>query len=444
MKMTSFARSLLLGLFAVLGTTLADAVPAAAAGAAARATAPADLGFSAARLAAIDRFYEQQVQRGEMAGIVLLIARHGRIVHHTAIGYSDLVSRQPLRTDALYRWYSMTKPITSTALMQLYEQGKFQLKDPVAKYLPEFTNVKVLRKPDGPLTDTVPAEHALTIQDVMRHTAGYSHGLGSDNYEKSYAQAGVFGLDVTLADMMGKLAALPMRHQPGTVWDYSIGPDIQARLVEVLSGMPFDEYLQRNLFQPLKMKDAGFFASPAAAARLVPVSWMNQEHHLVPLDAEHGHPDGGFLLQPEFVNSYTVNHRRKGGSYGLIGTAEDYFRFAQAMLNGGTLDGARILAPRTVDFMTRDHLGEIRMPTQDGTQSGMGFGLGFAVIKDPALAGEMTSTGTYTWAGAAATHFWVDPKEDLVVVALTQLMDAPAAQPLWPQLRALVYSSLSK
>ena len=439
MKLTSFAGALLLGLFGILG---AAAPPAA--GAAARTATPVELGFSAERLAAIDQFYQQQVERGEMAGMVLLIARHGRIVHHTAIGYTDLVSRKPLRTDALYRWYSMTKPITSTALMQLYEQGKFQLKDPVSKYLPEFANAKVLRKADGPLTDTVPAEHPLTIQDTMRHTAGYTHGLGDDAYEKSYAEAGVFGVDVTLAEMMGKLAALPMRRQPGTAWEYSIGPDIQARLVEVLSGMPFDEYLQRHLFQPLKMKDAGFFAPPAAAARLVPVSWMNQEHHLVPLDEEHGHPDGGFLLQPEYVNSYAMNHRRKGGSYGLVGTAEDYFRFAQAMANGGTLDGARILAPRTVDFMTRDHLGEIRMPTQDGTQSGMGFGLGFAVIRDPALVGEMSSIGTYTWAGAAATHFWVDPKEDLVVVAMTQLMGAPAAQSLWTQLRALVYSSLTK
>ncbi len=406
------------------------------------AARPEESGFSAQRIAAIDHFYEQQVQHGDMAGMVLLIARHGRIVHQSAIGYADLVTRKPLTTDALYRWYSMTKPLTSTALMMLYEQGRFQLQDPVSKYLPEFATLRVLRKPDGPLTDTVPLERVLTVQDVMRHTAGFTHGLGADAYELSYNDAGVFGVDVTLSEMMKKLAAIPLHRQPGTAFEYGVGPDIQARLVEVLSGLPFDEYLRRNLFEPLKMKDSGFYAAGDSAKRLVPVSWWNKQGKLVPLDGPHGHPDGGFLVQPWSVNSYTVNHLRKGGSFGLIGTAEDYWRFAQMMANGGQLDGIRILSPRTVAYMTRDHLGSIEMPADSGGSSGMGFGLGFAVIKDPAIAGEMSSVGTYTWAGAAATYFWVDPKEDLVVVALTQLMEAPAAEPLWRQLRALVYSAL--
>ena len=359
------------------------------------------LGFSAPRIAALDHFYETQVQRGDMAGIVLLIARHGKIAHQAAIGYADLESRKPLTLDALYRWYSMTKPITSTAMMMLYEQGRFQLKDPVSKYIPEFANLRVLRKPDGPLTDTGALERPLTIQDVMRHTAGFTHGLGVDPYEKLYTEAQVFGVDVPLSDMMRKLASIPLHHQPGTTFEYGVGPDIQARLVEVLSGMPFDEYLRRNLFEPLKMKDTGFYATGDAAQRLVPVSWSKQGK-LVPLDEVHGHPDGGVLVEPWSVNSYTENHQRKGGSFGLIGTAGDYLRFAQMMLNGGQLDGVRILSPRTVAFMTRDHLGAIEMPSFDGGKSGMGFGLGFAVIKDPAMAGEMSSAGTVS--GNSATY----------------------------------------
>jgi CubicO group peptidase (beta-lactamase class C family) len=403
---------------------------------------PEELGFSATRLDDLDLFFEEKVQRGEMAGIVTLVARHGKIAHFTAVGYADLEKKRKMQTDTLFRLYSMTKPFTSAALMMLYQDGRFQLSDPLSKYIPEFANLRVLRSPDAALDDTVAPVHAPTIQDAMRHTAGFTHGLGTDAYDTQYTQAHVFGLEVTLAQMMGKLSRIPLRYQPGTQFVYSVGPDVQARLVEVLSGMPFEEFLQKRLFNPLGMKDAGFWVAPEKANRLATVYWA-KDSKLQPLDDAHGHPPGGILVEPILVNSYTANHSHKGGSFGLVSTAEDYWRFAQMMLNGGELQGTRVLAPRVVRYMARDHLGTIRMEGPGDRPSGLGFGLGFAVIRDPAAVGYLSSEGTYFWFGAANTHFWIDPKEDLIVVAMTQQMGGGLGmESLLPQLRTLVYSAL--
>jgi CubicO group peptidase (beta-lactamase class C family) len=243
--------------------------------------------------------------------------------------------------------------------------------------------------------------------------------------------------------MVSKLSKIPLREQPGRKFIYSACPDVQARLVELLSGVPFDEFLAKRLFQPLEMKDAGFWLAPDKAKRLATVYWI-KDGKLTPLDQAHGYPiDGGFLAEPWSVNSYAVNHRRKGGSYGIVSTAEDYWRFAQMLLNGGELNGKRILSPQVVHYMTRDHLGSIPIGRADDRPLGIGFGLGFAVMKDPAAAGYMSSEGTFYWAGAADTHFWVDPKEDMVVVVMTQDMGgAPGMDTLWPQLRTLVYSAV--
>jgi len=221
-----------------------------------------------------------------------------------------------------------------------------------------------------------------------------------------------------------------------------VGPDVQARLVEVLSGMPFDEFLEKHLFEPLGMKDTCFWLGAEKARRLATVHW-DKDGKLTPLDAKHGYPKKeGFLAEPSSVNSYTENHERKGGSYGLVGTAEDYWRFAQMMADGGELNGTRVLSPQVVRYMTRDHLGGIKLEEQGGWPGGVGWGLGFAVMKDAALAGYMSSDGTYFWAGAASTFFWIDPKEDLVVVAMTQHMGTPKLGSLWAQIRTLVYSAL--
>jgi CubicO group peptidase (beta-lactamase class C family) len=402
---------------------------------------PAEVGFSPERLAHIDEFYADKVKSGALAGIVTLISRHGKIVHFSAVGYSDVEKKQKMQTDTIFRFYSMTKPIASSALMMLYQEGRFQMSDPVKNYLPEFANLRVLRTPDGPLDDTVAPVLAPTVQDLMRHTAGFTHGLGTDAFDNQYTKANVFGLDVSLTEMVTRLSKIPLRYQPGAKFVYSLGPDIQARLVEVLSGMPFDEYLDKRLFKPLGMRDAGFWVPADKAARLATVHWA-KDGKLVPLDEGHGHPAGGVLFEPWSVNSYTVNHRHKGGSFGLVGTAEDYWRFAQMMLNGGEFAGTRFLSPQVVRYMVRDHLGAIPFDNPGQRPAGMGFGLGFGVLKDPAQAGYMGSEGSYFWAGAAATYFWIDPKEDMVVVALTQHMAVPATEALSAQLRTLVYSAL--
>jgi CubicO group peptidase (beta-lactamase class C family) len=401
-----------------------------------------ELGFSTARIAAIDQYYKKEVETGQLAGLVLLIARHGKIVHFSALGYNDIENKTPMETDSIFRLYSMTKPVTSTALMMLYEEGRFQMSDPISKFIPEFANLKALRTPDGPLDDTVPLEREPTMHDVMRHTAGFSHGISLEPFDLQYTQANVFGLDVTLAEMMTKLSKIPLHSQPGKRFEYSVGPDVQARLVEVLSGLPFDVFLERRLFGPLRMKDSGFWVDAQKSQRLAKVYWP-KNGKLVPLDERYGHPTGGILYDPRYVNSYTVNQKHKGGSYGLVSTAEDYWRFGQMMLNGGELDGARLLSPQTVRFMTQNHLGDIGLTQwSGGAKSGIGFGLGFAVETDPAVAGLMGSEGSYFWGGLAETEFWVDPKEDMVVVAMTQHFETPAATALYEQLRSFVYSAL--
>lgn len=390
---------------------------------------PHELGFSAERLTYIDQLYAEKVKNGELAGIVTLIARHGRIVHFSAIGYADVENKRKMQTDSIFRLYSMTKPIAATALMMLYEEGRFQLSDPLSKYIPQFADLRVLRSPDGALDDTVPLERAPTIQDVLRHTAGFSHGLSSDAYDQQYTEANLLGPDVSLAEMVNKLSKIPLRYPPGTKFAYSVGPDIEARLAEVLSGMPFDEFLEERLFKPLGMKDTGFWVSPDNAGRLAGLH-SAKDGKLAPMDMQ-GEPD-----------PHTANHKRKGGSFGLVSTAEDYWRFAQMLLNGGEFEGKRILAPRVVRYMTRDHLQSIEIPNPNGAPSGLGWGLGFSVVKDAVQAASLLSQGTFSHAGAAATYCWIDPKEDMVVVAMTQHFDTPGVEMLWAQIPTLVYSAL--
>lgn len=397
---------------------------------------PESVGFDSGRLDYIDQFYSKKVEAGEMAGIVTLISRHGKVVHFSAVGYADLETKRRMETDTIFRLFSMTKPIASVALMMLYEEGRFELQDPLSKYIPEFANLRVSRDPSGPLDETVALARAPTVEDVMRHTAGFTHGIDTDAFDEQYKRADLFGLEVTLEEMMGKLAKIPLRTQPETEFRYSLGPDVAARLVEVLSGMQFDEFLKKRLFKPLGMKDTGFWMTPDKANRLATVYWA-KNGHLAP-----GYPTEKLAALPWLANTYTVDHKHKGGSAGLASTAEDYWRFGQMMLNEGQLNGTRILAPQIVKFMTRDHLGRIPFDPKI-TLRGIGFGLGFAVVKDPGAAGYMSSEGSYFWSGGANTHFWVDPKEDMVVVAMAQDMEVPATEELWSQIRTLVYSALA-
>lgn len=398
-----------------------------------------DSGFSAERLAALDKMLAERVAKGDMAGSVVVVARHGAIVHTTASGMADIASGRRMTDDTIFRAYSMTKPVAAVALMMLYERGLFQLDEPIAKYLPEFKDVRVLKTLKSPLTETVPADRPPTIHDLMRHTAGLGHGWGDDAVNTEYRKQDIFGNDVTMKAMSEKIGRIPLLFQPGTMFNYAVGADVEARLVEVLSGKPFDVFLNDELFKPLGMTSTGFWVDPSRISRLATVYWRKDDK-LVPIDQAHGSPpNGGFLTEPWSVNSYARNNPRKGGSYGLVTTAGDYWRFSQMLLNRGTFGGRRLLSPATVDFIAEDHLPAKAKATFG---PGLGQGLGVAVVEDAAATGGVWSDGTYFWSGAANTHFWIDPKTDTVVVAMTQDMANPADSTFRDQVKSMVYGAM--
>lgn len=399
---------------------------------------PEDYGFDSGQLNQISEHFQSRVDDGELAGIVILVSRRGKIVHFDAIGYQDVVNEIPMRRDTIFRIYSMTKPIASTALMMLYQEGKFQLTDPLSKYIPEFENLSVLRDSNGPIEDVIELASDPTIQQALTHTAGFSHGLGISEYDHAFVASGIFSPETSLGEMMTLLSELPLLNQPGEQWRYGVGHDIALRLVEVISGMPADEYLEQKLFEPLGMEDTGYWIGDDNSHRLGPVHYLNEAGRLLPISDDHGGPAGGVLNQPWSVNSYTRDHEFKGGSFGLLSTAVDYWRFAQTILNEGEFDGERVISPRIARYMNQDHL-------PGGVQSfwdGAGMGLAFAIVEEPAKIGIPFSEGTLFWGGAAATTFWIDPSEELVVVGMTQHMGNPNVGSLQGELAALVYAAL--
>jgi len=428
---TNFLRLFLITatIFSVSFATAADSLPV---------VQPEDVGFSSEQLNKIETYFTSRVEKGEIAGIVTLVARHGKIAHFSAVGYQDAEQEIPMEKDTIFRIYSMTKPIVSTALMMLYQDGLFQMNDPLSKFIPEFADLRVLRDPNGPLDETVAMEREPTVQDILRHTAGFSHCLGNSAYDKACVELGLFSTQTSLKEMMTALSKIPLMNQPGSQWRYSIGPDVALRLVEVISGMSADDYLEQKMFDLLGMDDTGYIVNSDNAHRLSPIHWR-KDGELVPIDEAHGRPRGGVLAEPWSVNSYTFDHEYKGGSLGLVSTTEDYFRFAQAILNGGKLNGKRLLGPKTVEFMSRNHLSE----EQNSTFSpALGFGLGFATIEDATGAGYPASEGTFYWSGAASTYFWIDPVEDIVVVSMTQHMGVRETSAVRGELSALVYGAL--
>ena len=316
----------------------------------------------------------------------------------------DLEAGDALESGDIFRIYSMTKPITSVAVMMLFEEGHFFLSDPISRYIPEFENLEVARLDEATSMENIPTEkptRPVTIQDLLRHTSGFSYGVFSNTpVDSLYLRAGIFGQE-TLADMVTALAEIPLMHQPGTRWYYSVSTDVLARLVEIVSGMAFDEFLVNRIFEPLGMKDTGFFVPP-------------EDLHRLTRTYRHAGPDRTLVLGD------TVGFRRPttmlSGGGGLVSTADDYASFAQMLLNGGELDGVRILGTKTVELMTTDHLGDVRGPGR-----GMGFGLGFAVKEVAALNGTPSSAGEYNWGGLHGTSFWIDPEEHLVGIFMVQI-----------------------
>ena len=363
------------------------------------AVAPAKEGFSAERLARLDAKMHSYVDTGGTAGVITLIARHGRIVHFDVYGKADIEAGTPLRADSLFRMYSMTKPITSVALLMLYEEGRFQLDDPLSRYLPEFKDVKVYVSGGGTQIQTEDLKRAITVRDIFRHTAGFSGG----NHPVAQLQSDAKVFDGGLAELPARLARLPLQYQPGTRWVYSAAHDVQAALVERLSGQKFEDFVRTRIFEPLDMKDSTLGIPAKDVSRLTTYYRMTD----------------GKLVATDKPATSTYTGVRGGSS--LTSTARDYLRFAQMVANGGELDGVRLLAPGTVKLMRSDQLpADVWMGSPTG---GTKYGLGVGVLVDPVARGNLGNKGEYGWSGAASTHYIADPEKDVVALFLTQKPD---------------------
>jgi CubicO group peptidase (beta-lactamase class C family) len=385
-------------------------------------TKPSKQGFSSERLERIGDLSQRYIEEKKIAGMVNLVARNGKIVYYDAKGYRGLDDPRPLKKDSLFRIYSMTKPITSVALMMLYEKGAFQMKDPVSKFIPELKNLTVMNS----VGDIVPAEKIMTMQHLMTHTAGFSYGFNPyDPIDKLYIKAELVKA-TNLDDFVNRLAALPLRSEPGTKWHYSVAVDVMGLVVERISGLDFDVYLQQEIFEPLEMTDTFFSVPEEKRSRFLPNQIWNANEGEMNTVVEY----------PEW-NYEDVTLISGGG--GLVSTAYDYLRFAEMMRNGGALNGKRLLSPKTIDFMTSNHvevLGENMYPGSPG----LGFGLGFEIVTNPAALGLMSSVGEYSWSGAAGTLFWIDPVENIVSITMIQLMASPF--PISNELRVLTNQAL--
>ena len=384
-------------------------------------------GFSESRLAAMDDILDQMVKQGNVAGLVVAVARHGEIVRNKAYGFADRENREPMSTDNLFRLYSMTKPITSVALLTLYEQGKFRLTDPLEKYIPQFRDLKVFAGYDtsGNMILEAPKRKP-TMQDAFRHTAGLSGGLGNHAVDAIYREHGLlmFQLD-SLSQEVEELGKVPLRYQPGEEWVYGLNHDVQAYLVEVLSGMEFGEYLAKVIFGPLGMNDTVFGVPQNRAKDFAQVY----------------QPDGKGGLKREAEDGYARFTDHHFATLSLSSSAGDYLKFARMLLNGGELDGVRILGRKTVELMASNHLPESIPSINNGNgPAATGYGLGVSVTLDPAKLGNMDSVGSFGWGGAATTTFRVDPAEDMTYVIMGQTF--PSDAEVLDKVQTLIYQAL--
>jgi CubicO group peptidase (beta-lactamase class C family) len=384
---------------------------------------PEEVGLSSSRLGKLSEVLRAQVERGHIPGAVAIVSRNGKLAYHESFGVRDPNGREPMPKDAIFRIYSMSKAIVSVATMMLWEEGQLLLNDPVAKFIPEFAGQKVLARRDG-TTDHVPVERDSTVQDLLRHTSGLTYEFrGEGPVQKAYMDAKVYRRSQTNADQAATLGKLPLLHQPGTRWAYSRSTDVLGRLVEVISGQSLGEFLSARVLKPLGMSDSGFSVPEAHQGRIA--------------EAFAKDPEGGTDVQ-------LIEVRQKpsfeSGGGGMVATTLDYARFLQMMLNGGTVDGARLLARPTVALMTSDHLGPVT-GSPDLLTPGYGFGLGFAVRMHAGIAPMPGAVGQYYWSGAAGTTFWVDPAERLFAVLMIQ---APAQREFYRVMfRDMVYSAIA-
>ncbi len=379
---------------------------------------PEEVGMSAARLERIAPVMQRWVDSGKIPGALTMIAREGRLVHFQKFGTQDIATAKPIEFDTIFRIYSMTKPITSVAVMMLYEEGHFQLSTPISEFIPAFKDMKVYANHGDAIVDT---EREMTVKHLLTHTAGLIYGGDWVHpINDRYREADFYGGD--LAHMAQELGNIPLLHQPGDAWNYGMSTDLLGYLVEVVSGMPFSEFLKKRIFEPLGMVDTDFSVPEEKADRYATLYEPTE--------------DGGIqVLENAPVSSGPLSFHHSGGA-GLQSTAADYLRFCQMMLNEGELDGTRLLGRKTVELITMNHIPDDWQPLW---RTGSGFGLGFAVVTNVADTHTLGSLGTYSWGGLASTTFWIDPVEELIGILMTQLIgDAP----FHPQFRVLTYQAI--
>ena len=399
-------------------------------------TTPEKLGLDSRRLARVRPWLERYVDAGKLPGALVLIARHGQVALLETVGLRDREAGTAVTVDTLFRIYSMTKPVTAVAVMMLHEAGRIGLDDPVARHLPEFAEPGVQTLTADGQTRAVPATRPMTIRHLLTHTAGLGYGTDDATPAEALylARRTDFGpLDGPLAEAVARLATIPLLCQPGDGWHYGVSSDVLGRVVEVVSGESFAQFLTTRILQPLAMHDTGFEVSRDRLARLAA---------LYARDAG----DGMRLLEAPATSVYAGEVSTVSGGAGLISSVGDYFRFTEMLRHKGEYQGVRLLRAETVELMTANHLpGDIAalgQPTfNETTTEGIGFGLGFSVLLDPARAGLPSSPGEYAWGGMASTAFWIDPRQDLSVILMTQLRPSDA-YPLRRELRELVYGAL--
>jgi CubicO group peptidase (beta-lactamase class C family) len=389
------------------------------------------VGLSSTRLGRVNTMMQKYVSQGKYAGIITMVARRGQIAHFECFGMMDVESAKPMRPDTIFRIYSMSKPVTSVAVMMLYEEGHFQLHTPVSEFISEFKETKVFAGGTESNIELADLEREITIHDLLTHTSGLTYGPDTDlPVDALYKQA----LDklekgATLEEMVQLVATLPLIHQPGSAWRYSFSTDVLGRVVEVISGMSFDAFLAQRIFSSLGMDDTGFYVPPEKMDRFATLYGPEEEG------------DGLKVLDDPATGEYDIPPTCPSGGGGLVSTAHDYMRFAQMLLNKGELDGVRLLGRKTIELMTINHLSAELLPYGPGPDPiyGRGFGLGWQVMMDTTQAKVLGSEGMYGWGGAASTEFWVDPKEELVGLIMLQFMPY---YPLVGDFQVLVYQAI--
>jgi CubicO group peptidase (beta-lactamase class C family) len=401
--------------------------------------APEGVGMSSTRLGNVTRLVQRYIDERKLPGAISLVARRGKLVHFETYGSMDDERHKPVQSNTVFRFYSMTKPIVSVGLMMLYEEGLFQLEDPASKFIPEFKNLKVFAGGTPDDFQTGDPSREMTIRDLLMHTSGLIARDAGNTVGALYRRAGIKGLDsdFPLADLPRRLADIPLQVDPGSQWIYGISTDVVGLLCEIISGMPLDRYLSERILDPLGMVDTGFSVPPSKLDRFAacygPAPESSPRYKLVddPVTSGYARPRTYF-----------------SGSGGLVSTAADYYRFCTMLLNGGELDGVRIIGPRTLNLMTLNHLpggrdlATFAQSAGETTREGVGFGLGFAMLLDPAVAQIIGTPGEFYWGGAASTAFFVNPAEELIMIFLTQLRPS-STYPIRRELRSTIYSAIT-